>query len=113
MDLILDIKHLIASLNSEAWYWMFQLDNEFKIYAASTEGIREYKKIHTHVSINEEYTEYKLFGKRHREDGPAFIHIHGTQSWYYKGELHRKNGPAIIWNDGSKSWYTHGKYGMY
>ena len=73
MDLIFDVKHYIALQNSDAWYWMVQLDDEFKIYASSINGIKEYKKIHTKVSINKDRTSCELFGQLHREDGPALI----------------------------------------
>jgi hypothetical protein len=43
-------------------------------------------------------------GKRHREDGPAFI-CDGTQDWYINGKKHREDGPAVIHADGSQSWY--------
>ena len=43
MDLIFDIKHLIASINHESWYWMYMIDDEFKNYASSLKGIKEFK----------------------------------------------------------------------
>jgi hypothetical protein len=51
MELIFDIKKYIATLNKEAWYWLYQVDLEFRAYASSEEGIREYKKIHFDVVI--------------------------------------------------------------
>ena len=115
MDLIFDVKHLIASMDKEAWYWMVQLDNEFSAYASSINGICEYKKIHAEIIITENWTEYRLFGKRHREDGPAIITHTKSQLWYYRGLLHRGNGPvenghgpAIIRADGSQEWLVHG-----
>lgn len=103
MNLIFDVKYLIASINPDAWYWMVQIDNEFKKYACTKEGINEYKKIHTKISIGKNCTTYKLFGKLHREDGPAVI-SNEQQHWYYNGKRHRENGPAmIVKND--KSWW--------
>ncbi len=48
-------------------------------------------------------------GKRHREDGPAYINPNGTQSWYKDGNLHREDGPAIIYTNGRQYWYKDGK----
>jgi hypothetical protein len=47
--------------------------------------------------------------KLHRTDGPAFIHANGTQWWYINGKLHRTDGPAIIRADGTQEWYLYGK----
>ncbi len=48
-------------------------------------------------------------GKRHREDGPAWIMANGTQIWYWHGEEHRDDGPAWIWLGGSQCWCQRGK----
>jgi hypothetical protein len=55
-------------------------------------------------------TEYRLYGKRHRVDGPAIIHTDGTQEWYLNGKFHRVDGPAIIWADGTQEWHLDGEY---
>jgi hypothetical protein len=47
-------------------------------------------------------------GKLHREDGPAFEHVHGTKVWYTNGKRHRENGPAIEYGNGIKKWYLSG-----
>jgi hypothetical protein len=43
-------------------------------------------------------------GKRHREDGPAYIGADGTKAWYKNGKLHRVDGPAIEFPNGTKQW---------
>src|ERR1700691_1630919 len=48
---------------------------------------------------------YYLNGKRHREDGPAFIWGDGTVFYYLNGSLHREDGPAIIWDDGRMEYF--------
>jgi hypothetical protein len=65
------------------------------------------------------YVEYKLNGKRHRDDDlPAVIFDHDdelllisdTQEWYQFDKLHRENDlPAIVYSDGCKSWYWRGE----
>jgi hypothetical protein len=49
-------------------------------------------------------------GRLHREDGPAYIGIYGSEDWYFDGMLHREGGPA---KNGSRTslgeWYQHGK----
>ena len=58
---------------------------------------------------------WKLHGKLHRENKPAFIDPDNEQRWYLNGKLHRENGPAIIQRDlpecqfGYKAWYLNGK----
>jgi hypothetical protein len=67
--------------------------------------------IKTRESYNEiEYGYYKddLFTK-HREDGPAWVHLCGDMEWWFHGQLHRENGPAIECKDGYRVWYFHGK----
>ena len=86
MNLVFDIKHLIASINSEAWYWMVQLDDEFRIYASSKEGIKEYKKIHTEIFKNEYFTDINYLENRiAKMDQPLLIMMcmHGILMDYY------------------------------
>ena len=52
---------------------------------------------------------YRLNGKYHRIDGPAFMAADGTQEWHINGLYHREDGPAIIYADGSQFWYLNGK----
>ena len=48
-------------------------------------------------------------GKLHRLDGPAYIGVDGTKSWYQNGLKHRTDGPAVEFADGSKEWYVNGQ----
>ena len=52
--------------------------------------------------------EWRLNGKLHREDGPAFVSADGTQKWYLNGKLHREDGPAIIRPNGDMEWWIEG-----
>ena len=53
--------------------------------------------------------EWRLDGKRHREDGPAVEEANGTKFWHLNGERHREDGPAVEGADGYKAWYLNGK----
>jgi len=68
-------------------------------------------KLHTRISviIFGCCTIYTVFGKRHREDGPAITRADGTQWWYYNGKKHRVGGPAIMYANGRQYWYYNGK----
>ena len=44
-------------------------------------------------------------GRRHREDGPAFINYSGDQFYYKNGDKHRLDGPAVMYADGSEFYY--------
>jgi hypothetical protein len=65
-------------------------------------------------------------GKRHREDGPAYIfmgramwyldgeltravELNNTQRWYRNNKLHRDDGPAVIQADRTQLWYRNGE----
>jgi hypothetical protein len=52
---------------------------------------------------------WKLHGKLHRTDGPAFEHANGTNHWFLHDRHHRTDGPAIEWHNGDKDWYLHGE----
>ena len=56
-----------------------------------------------------EKTEWRLNGKRHREDGPAIIWSDGRKYYYLDGQLHRTDGPAVIFANGHKEYYINGK----
>ena len=58
----------------------------------------------TMTTDNRGNIQYTLYGKRHREDGPAIISANGGQSWYLNGKLHREDGPAIITAKGNHAW---------
>jgi len=53
--------------------------------------------------------EWRLNGKRHREDGPAVEWSGGAEEWYLNGKLHREDGPAIKFTNGTKEWWLDGK----
>ena len=50
-----------------------------------------------------------LYGKLHREDGPALEHINGEKWWYINGLLHREDDPAVECPNGSKQWWLNAK----
>jgi len=54
--------------------------------------------------------EWRLDGKLHREDGPAYIDKDGSTKWFLNGIAHRVGGPAIEASDGYKAWCQNGKY---
>jgi hypothetical protein len=48
-------------------------------------------------------------GRPHREDGPAFLSVDGTERWYIHGKLHRADGPATTLSQGTQKWFHNGK----
>jgi hypothetical protein len=48
-------------------------------------------------------------GELHRDDGPAYIGVHGFKAWYREGRRHREDGPAKEHADGRKEWFIEGK----
>ena len=53
--------------------------------------------------------EWFIDGKRHRDDGPAFI-MSDYKEWWQYGKLHRSNAPAIVWEQGNQqSWFYFGQ----
>ena len=54
--------------------------------------------------------EWRLNGKLHREDGPAYEHSNGCKEWCLNGKLHREEGPAYEEPGGTKAWYLNGKH---
>lgn len=55
------------------------------------------------------YTEWKVNGELHREDGPAIINKSGSMEWYKHGKIHRDEGPAAISSNGDLYWHIDGK----
>ena len=49
-------------------------------------------------------------GKLHRDDGPAVIEADGTQQWWLHDERHRDDGPAVVWPDDAQEWFWHNKH---
>ncbi len=95
MDLLIEIKILIAAFDREAWIKLVLTDDRFREYAYTYAGRKQFIDLFTVITIGE-CTTYRLFDKLHRDDGPAIIHSTGKRNWYIQGKLHRDNGPAII-----------------
>jgi hypothetical protein len=49
------------------------------------------------------------YGLCHRDGDPAVIWCAGYQAWYYRDLLHRDDGPAVTYSDGEQEWHIHGK----
>ena len=54
--------------------------------------------------INGDHIEYWVNGKLDRENGPA-IENSLTKIWYVKGKRHRTDGPAYIHKHGLEQWF--------
>jgi hypothetical protein len=52
--------------------------------------------------------EWRLNGKRHREDGPAYVQSDGYKAWFLNGLYHREDGPAITYENGDHEWWFNG-----
>lgn len=134
MELVLDIKIIIASYNEKVWYWFYQHDDAFKKYSATKEAIHLFTTLFTKHYIEESnrfYREsYYLLGKLHRMNGVAFscsgycgIYINDGvlktnytniynkyEVWCENGLIHRDKLPAMIDYDANEQvWYNHGK----
>ena len=83
---------------------------------------RYISQVQTKVIRNNNYIEYSLHERMHREEKelnrvlPAIIYSTGTQLWYKNGRCHRderdENGrvlPAYINSNGDLYWYRNGK----
>lgn len=117
MNLILDVKILIASFFAESWISMYIIDEEFSFFAKSNNGIREFKRLfESKVKVDFGiYVEkrYYLLGYIHRDIRPAVVRKSRDntityRAWYYKGEPHRLWYPAIICG-GYQQWWEHGR----
>jgi hypothetical protein len=53
--------------------------------------------------------EWRLRGRLHRTDGPAYEWADGSKAWFLNGNRHRTDGPAWEWADGPKEWWLNGK----
>ena len=51
---------------------------------------------------------WRVNGKLHLVDGPAYIGADGTEVWLQDGNLHRLDGPAYIGADGYHAWLQNG-----
>jgi len=52
---------------------------------------------------------WRLNGRLHREDGPAYEGITGHKEWWLNGKRHRLDGPAVEYPNGYKAWFLNGK----
>jgi hypothetical protein len=110
MDLILDIKTIIASYDREVWYRLYRYDPEFRAYAMTPHAIARFIELFTVKTVYPDLTEYRLFGKLHRRDLPAMVCRNGDQYWYWRGSCHRDDDlPAAIHANGTQWWYQHGQ----
>ena len=48
---------------------------------------------------------WRLYGKLHRDDGPAVEWPNGDKHWYRHGKLHRLDGHAVEHGTISIGWY--------
>lgn len=133
MDLILDVKVLIASHDEEVWFWLYMHDEEFEKFTHTIDAIKLYNKLFymwCYEETSRYYTEsYLLLGKLHRMDGPAFIStgyygirinngmltandasmFNAYEVWCQGGIVTRGNDlPAVI-NKEERVWYNNGK----
>ncbi len=79
-----------------------------------------YRKKLLRVGYRKEYNNmctYEIFGKLHREDGPALVVVGKNgkprrMEWFYNGKFHRDDGPACVhMYDGKidyELWFEHG-----
>ncbi len=111
MDLILDIKILIARFDQETWIKWVLYDDVFHEYAYSPIGkrmfISEFTKYQCDFDIG--CRTWKLFDKLHRNDGPSIIYSDGECTWYQNDQRHRIDGPAVIAANGNQYWYQNDK----
>jgi len=69
---------------------------------------RHILQLHTRIVVVGRHTNYLVFNKWHREDGPAVIRADGKRRWYRNDKLHREDGPAVIYANGEQHWYQNG-----
>ena len=75
--------------------------------------VRDYREIPMYFTGVVEYAngekQWRLNGKLHRVDGPAWEWFDATKEWWLNGKLHRVNGPAVEWINGTNDWYLNDK----
>lgn len=108
--LIFDVRKYIATFDAVAWLRLFMIDDEFKNYAVSREGIDTFIKMFTYIDNNGS-TRLRLFECLHSvNDQHALINAFGDKCWYFMGKLHRDNDkPAMVTKNDDKYWYKMGK----
>ncbi len=116
MDLLIEIKIIIASFDQEAWIKLVLYDSAFCEYAYTVRGKQLFIKLFTTMQvvismpITHTVREWRIFDKLHRNDGPANIDENGNQYWYQNDQVHRDNGPAEVYASGTLIWCQHGQY---
>src|SRR4029078_9606334 len=125
MDLLLDIKIVIASFDSDVWFKFWLLDDEFKnnvplilfiktfvifnqneiIFPFGYKQVT-YKKetIINHLTYRAGSIVWYKNNLLHCDWGPCYVDPEGNQIWRKNNILHR-----IIWADGSQEWYQNYK----
>ena len=54
--------------------------------------------------------EWWINGRRHCDDGPAVVRFSGRKEWWLRGRLHREDGPAVVHKDGwTGEWWINGE----
>ena len=53
--------------------------------------------------------QWRVDGKLHRIDEPAYVDADGWQQWWVDNKKHRIDGPVIIGADGKQEWWVDGK----
>ena len=61
------------------------------------------------VKVYPDRTEWRVYEKLHRDNGPAIEYSDGSKEWWLNGQLHRADGPAVEYSDGTKKWFLHGQ----
>jgi len=98
--------HISAFTGSSSLIQQLMLHRPFYEYYVTC---RQYCiQLHTVITTDDEHTTYTVFGKLHREDGPASIYAGGGQYWYRYGKSHREDGPAIILACSAQFWCLNG-----
>ena len=82
--------------------------NQYKVLAEKYEQVLEADQEPVMTIDKKGTKEWKLKGKLHRLDGPAFVSVRGKE-WYRNGKLHRVDGPALELADGTKEWLQNGE----
>jgi hypothetical protein len=98
LDLLLDIKTIIASFDWHVWVLLYLYDDEFRVYAQSAAGRHRFIESFTVCTIDNDHRTYSIFDEIQRAGGlPARVrNDEATKWWYLHGKLHRDGGlPAL------------------
>jgi hypothetical protein len=112
MNLILDIKKLIAITDYETWLRLCMIDEEFDLYSRTDDGIRYFISVFWIMDEYPDKEEHRIFDKYHSfYDEPALILFKNgtTKVWYQNGVIHRGDDlPSVISNGEYNAWYKDG-----